>query len=166
MWVKMLQRMNAPDKILTVRNKYNNTLEALLAESKNHYIVDINPILSGSKYFTQFNELNEDGRLLFWKELDECIKFYDKHKLTLIPRQVLTDRCQKKSDSAAQLRFKLPPPPPDRHQHRENDDTHPIKLGFQRRRHCSIENFSLITNCKLHFSDEYMYLYVKEFCFT
>ena len=35
--------MNAPDKILTVRNKYNNTLEALLAESKNHYIVDITP---------------------------------------------------------------------------------------------------------------------------
>ena len=116
-WVKMMQRMNAPDKILTVRNKYNNALEALLAERKGHYVIDVNPILRGPEYFNQFNQLNNDGQLLFWKEVDECIKYYDRRKLTLVPRQDPTDRRAEKSDSAAQLRFKMPPPPPTPRHH-------------------------------------------------
>ena len=56
-WVKMLQRVDTGEKVLTVRGKYNIVLEKLLAERNGHYIVDINPILKGREYFTQDNEL-------------------------------------------------------------------------------------------------------------
>ena len=52
-WVKMLQRMMSQDKILTVRGKYNWTLENLLADKKYHYVIDPNPILCDHEYFTQ-----------------------------------------------------------------------------------------------------------------
>ena len=64
-WVKMLQRMESTDKILAVRRKFNDTLERLLAERTNHYIINVNPILRGKEYFTLNNELNGDGELLY-----------------------------------------------------------------------------------------------------
>ena len=111
-WVKMLQRMKSYEKILTVRGKYNSTLELALANERFHYIIDPNPILRDPDYFDRDNNLNSEGCLLFWKEIDECIKLYDDHKLALRPRKDLEK--DPKTDSAVQLRFKLPPPP--RHQ--------------------------------------------------
>ena len=112
-WIKMLQRAMNYDKVLTVRAKYNATLEALLSEKSGHYIIDINPILRDPVYFTRNNELSEDGKVLFWKEVDECIRLFDKRKLKLMPRKDPYDPTQEKSDSAAQLHFRMPPP----HQH-------------------------------------------------
>ena len=87
-------------------------MEALLAERMNHFVVDINPILRGQEYFTLQNTLNKEGKLLYWKELDNCIRLFDKRKLPLEPRKNPYDPQAVKTDSAAQLRFKLPPPPP------------------------------------------------------
>ena len=61
----------------------------------------------------KLNELNEDGIILFLKEIDECIRLFDKHELALHPRKSEKDE---KTDSAAQLFFKLPPPPPPKSQ--------------------------------------------------
>ena len=76
-WMKMLQRMRSFEKILTVRAKYNSVLESALAERKYHYIIDPNLILRDAAYFTRINQLNGDGSILFWKELDECIRLFD-----------------------------------------------------------------------------------------
>ena len=69
----MLQRMETGEKVLTVRSKFNNLMERLLADRRDHYTIDVNPILYESEYFTPSNELNEDGKIIFWKEIDECI---------------------------------------------------------------------------------------------
>ena len=161
-WMKMLQRMPSSNKVLMVRSKFNNVLKTLLADHTNHYVIDINPILRGQEYFTMQNTLNEEGKLLYWKELDECIRLYDKRKLTLRPRKNPYDLDAPKSDSAAQLRFKLPPPPlvamvqcrnnndrkkdcskssvprhddrhDDRHLARGNRDQRPNKIWFNRK---------------------------------
>ena len=81
-WVKMLQRMTTYEKILTVRSKFNQTMERIMSERRNHYILDVNHILRDPTFFTRENRLNGDGKVLYWKELDECIKMYDYHKLT------------------------------------------------------------------------------------
>ena len=107
-WIKMLQHMATYEKILTVHSKYNAMLECILAEKRDHYVIDINPILRDAAYFNRNNELNGEGRVLHWKEIDECIKMFDYRKLTLHPRKDPLDKREQKSDSAAQLRFKLP----------------------------------------------------------
>ena len=108
-WVKMLQRMPSSDKVLMVRSKFNWMLETLLVDRKHHYVIDINPILWDHEYFNNLNDLNNDGLILFWKEIDECIHLFDKHKLSLRLRKTEKDE---KNDSVAQIHFKMPPPPP------------------------------------------------------
>ena len=108
-WVKMLQRMRSSDKVLTVRSKFNWMLETLLADRKHHYVIDVNPILRDHEYFNNLNDLNNDGLILFWKEIDECIRLFDKHKLSLRPQKTEKDE---KNDSVVQIHFKMPPPPP------------------------------------------------------
>ena len=109
-WVKMLQRMRSYDKILTVRSKFNSTVETLIANKWRHYIIDINPILCDVAYFTKTNQLTGEGIILFWKEINECIKLFDACKLQLMPcKDILWDE---HTDSAAQLKFKMPLLPP------------------------------------------------------
>ena len=118
-WVKMLQRLRSFEKILTVRAKYNSVLESMIAEQHHHFIIDPNPILRNTAYFMRNNDLNGDGRILFWKEIDECIQLFDRKKLELQPRRGgNNNKTTAKTDSAAQLHFKLPPPMPVQNDHR------------------------------------------------
>ena len=115
-WVKMLQRMRAFNKTLTVRSKYNAVLEELLAEHSLHHVIDPNPILRDAAYFNKLNNLNSEGSILFWKEIDECIKMFESsRKLTLKPRK--DPNKDDRSDSTAMLRFRLPPVPPAKDGH-------------------------------------------------
>ena len=123
-WIKMMQHMAQYDKVLTVRAKYNNTLESILADRSGHYVIDVNPILRDPAYFTGNNELNAEGRILFWKEVDECIHLFDRRKLTLKPRKNPRDTTAPKSDSAAELRFRLLPPPPRKKDKSGNSSFH------------------------------------------
>ena len=113
-WVKMLQRMRSADKVLTVRTRFNNILEELIAKERNHYLIDPNPAVHDTAFYSHLNLLNLDGCTAFWKEIDDCVKLFDHHKLNLKPH---TDPA--KTDiadlSAFKHRYKLPPPPPPPH---------------------------------------------------
>ena len=94
-----------------------------MAERRRHFIIDPNPILRDAAYFTRSNDLNGDGRILFWKEVDECIRLFNMHKLKLMPRKGGdSNKLAEKTDSAAQLRFKLPPPKPKNEAHTYHQD--------------------------------------------
>ena len=101
-WVKMLKRMKSTDKIFTVRGKYNDTLEKLLADYPQHYIIDPNLKLDKSHYYSAINILNEDGKSAYWREIDDCIKMFEDGGLKLKPRRNLLDE---PSNSAAAIRY-------------------------------------------------------------
>ena len=83
-WVKMINRFNGEfDRHLTVRSKYNRGLELAMMEKRNHYIIDPNEGLNDPAYFTQLNDLNGDGRIKFWKILDNNLKDFDYQRKSL-----------------------------------------------------------------------------------
>ena len=110
-WVKVIKRMRGYDRTMTVRNRFNATLEVLLAEKNHHFLIDVEPSLDDAAYFTSQNELNADGRVCYWKEIDECIRLFEMDKLPLTP---LNDPCRNDNrlQSAYQQRYKLPLIPP------------------------------------------------------
>ena len=83
-WVKMINRVNCHDRALSVRNKFNAVLDDILADYNNHYVIDINTKLSDASYFAK-NTFNEDGAIHFWLEINELIKEYDVHNISLKP---------------------------------------------------------------------------------
>ena len=111
-WVKMFNRTNGSgkDEMLKVRSKYNNALEEMLINKKGHFIIDITDKMSDTAYYTVRNELNSDGRIRFWKEVDNKIKDFDHHKISLKPIPVPEKSIDK---DAMQRRRKMPTPPPN-----------------------------------------------------
>ena len=108
-WVKMLRRNRSNEKVLTVRGKYNHALEEVMVKSKYHHIIDPNPKMSKDDYFSSANILTENGKTAYWREIDDCIKLFESNKLKLQPRKYKSDP---PSDSAAAMRYRLPPVPP------------------------------------------------------
>ena len=158
-WVKMLQRMRSYEKVLKVRNKFNTVLEKMLADRNNHYVIDPNPILRDASYFTRHNDLNAEGGILFWKEIDECIKLFESRKLPLRPRK--DPENEPRTDSAAMMRFRMPPPPPPRRSiedasfhldNREQERRDRPRENFQNRQ-SNYSNSKLWGNCS--FLSEY-----------
>ena len=84
-WVKMPNRPNGQSNLLAVRNKFNNILEDILSERKNHYIIDVNQALAQHSNFTSFNSLNDKGKEIFWLEVDRAIEKFDYNKKVLKP---------------------------------------------------------------------------------
>ena len=84
-WVKMIKRLRGYSKLLAVCNKFNQVMEKVLAAKKSQYLIDLSPAINDSDLFTSANELNGDGRVTFWKELDNCLQLFDDHELPLMP---------------------------------------------------------------------------------
>ena len=76
-WVKMMKRLCGYNKILALRNKFNAQLEQLLSERRHHYIIDMDSRINNPCMFTNINELNGEGRIEFWKEIDDAIRLFD-----------------------------------------------------------------------------------------
>ena len=129
----MLQRMKTYDKILTVHGEYNTVLEELLSDRRHHYVIDPNPILWDVSYFTKDNNLNAEGAILFWKEIDECIRLYEARDLALRPRKDTVN--EPRTDSAAMLRFRMPPPPPLTPRHSSHSSVHHARNDLDQNRH-------------------------------
>ena len=111
-WVKVIQRLGSTyDKAMSVRNHFNKLLEMLLAEKKHHYIIDMDPQLQDSKYFNPSNELNADGRVKFWNEINESVDLFEVDKLKLQPA-ANPDTADNREQTTQQKRFRLPPPRP------------------------------------------------------
>ena len=84
-WVKMIDRVNGRSSLLALRSKYNEAMEDVLSNNKNHYVMDINAEIADTTYLDQFNQLNDYGKTQYWVEIDKQIELFEKRKITLKP---------------------------------------------------------------------------------
>ena len=86
-WVKMLKRPNGEEfsEIAALRGKFNKVLEEVLfsSTSKNHFVLTIN---AEPADFTPAGVLNGIGKIAFWKEIDSCMRKFDRGEINLKPR--------------------------------------------------------------------------------
>ena len=123
-WVRMINRLSSYDQTLTIRRKFNNVLENLLAREKNTYLMDLHPAVNNAALFSKPNSLNEEGTFAYWKEFDECIKLFEDNKLLLIPEIDGFKSNSSNNQSAILRKFKLPPPPPTNDSKRRDQSKH------------------------------------------
>ena len=81
-WAKMLDKPNWFNRDLTLRI-HNNLLDELLQDKRHHYILDVDIFDQG--LFTFENQLNADGKIRMWSEINEQIKLFDQYKVSLKP---------------------------------------------------------------------------------
>ena len=77
-------------KICTMRAKFNNELNEVVAE-ENHHILGIESCES-EDCFDAFGKLTTKGKFLYWKEMCELIERFDKKKVKLVPKQYHRNR--------------------------------------------------------------------------
>ena len=88
-WVKMLRRPQdvTPDvaKSLALRNRFNNALEDVLGQDSKypHYILSIK---AEERDFYINGMLTDPGQRNFWREVDLCMKKFDRDAINLKPR--------------------------------------------------------------------------------
>ena len=102
-WVKMLDKPRNPE-FHCLKKKFNSILEDVLASRMGHYILDPTMFIENSMY-SRFGELNNIGRLEFWRAIDVQLRDFDDRKTKLKPHPM-----PKLENSG----YKLPPPPPVR----------------------------------------------------
>ena len=129
-WVKMFNRTANPSKELAVRVKFNTALKNILANKRNHYIIDVTNAMYKSDYFSQNNRITARGKSRFWMEIDQVIEDFNSQKRSLRPVSMDIGKTGDKPSwttsavsSGKQLRqvgvakptqiYKMPPPPPE-----------------------------------------------------
>ena len=77
-WMKMINRKNVSDRVLTVRNRFNNALENVLMEKTDHFILNINQAMDDQQFFSQSQKkLTDQGKKRFRVQIDLQIKNFD-----------------------------------------------------------------------------------------
>ena len=64
-WVKMINKINGQSQILQARRKFNAILEELLVSKKQHYIANVNDVVSYHSMFIANNYINNNGKKCF-----------------------------------------------------------------------------------------------------
>ena len=77
-WLKMINRINISDRVLAVRNCFNNAMEQALAGCSQHYVLDVSSALNDASYFSLSQKsLNATGQTRFWLKLDSEIENFE-----------------------------------------------------------------------------------------
>ena len=121
-WVKMINRYFLNDsRCMEVRGKFNRCLENILANKRNHYIIDVSKHVYFSDMFYPNGDLNPKGKTEFWSQVDAQLEAFDKQKLSLrpvaisnVPEPVNDSKGLKQVGYSGNNKdnFRLPPPPP------------------------------------------------------
>ena len=83
----MMSRLNMTyNDLMAVRHKYNGILNDLLAQRKNHYILDYNKEVLHPINFLPNNQLNVTGKEDLWNVIDRKMEIFDFNKNTLLPK--------------------------------------------------------------------------------
>ena len=85
-WIKMLHRPEK-EKLMQLRKKFNEILEETLASHRYTYIMDLDSCLTKS-HFDHSNRLNADGKIAFWRHIDDQLKKFDRQEISLKPEKV------------------------------------------------------------------------------
>ena len=73
---------------------FNAILEEELTDRKHHYIMDVSNAVNQQHNFTLANVMNEDGKAVFWREVDLVLKKFDYQEVSLIPRKFSASQVQ------------------------------------------------------------------------
>ena len=76
-WAKMINRHTEFDKCLLVRTCFNNILEQLLSDRKNHFILDVTHAMDDPSFLSPCNRLNDEGMAKYWHEVDRLIEKFE-----------------------------------------------------------------------------------------
>ena len=112
-WIKMLKRpyngRQQFDQVMALRNRFNNALEEALAQytKSQHYILSIKV---DEDDFYRNGELTEEGKRDFWREVDSCLKRFDREEINLKPRAA-SSKPDYDNNKSGSLRRKMPTPP-------------------------------------------------------
>ena len=88
-WVKMLDTPNMTySDLMACRKKYNAILDDILAQKRNHYVIDINDEMYHISHFLWSNTLNARGETRFWREIDQLLEAFDYNREKLLPGQM------------------------------------------------------------------------------
>ena len=87
-WVKMIKHpygcLQEFNKIFALRNRFNNILDEVLCNTNpQHHVLSIRV---EENDFHLNGELNEQGEITFWKEVDQCMKKFDRGEINLKPK--------------------------------------------------------------------------------
>ena len=114
-WVKVIRRLGSYDKVMSVRNIFNSILEKTLSKKKHHYIIDPEPAISNARYFLKSNDLSADGRVSYWREINDSIELFEIDKLKLQPNAD-PNKEDNRNQNAYHNTYRLPPIMPRRTQ--------------------------------------------------
>ena len=81
-WAKMLDKPNWFNRDLTLRI-HNNLLDELLLDKRRHYSLDVG--IFDPALFTLENQLNADGKIRMWSDINDQIKLFEQYKVSLKP---------------------------------------------------------------------------------
>ena len=85
-WGRMMDRPNISyNDMLAVRIKYNSILEDILANKRNHYILDVSKEVVHPLNFMYNNQINASGRNDFWLAIDRQLELFDYDKTPFVP---------------------------------------------------------------------------------
>ena len=70
-WLKMMDQPNGFYQTLAARELYNKVLQEVLVEKNNHFIFDVTRAMNKPCNFTPSNEVNYDGKICYWLEIDK-----------------------------------------------------------------------------------------------
>ena len=87
-WVKMFPWLvNLPPrlaKVMSLRHKLNLALDELSRKRKQTHVLSITSLEHA--HFDQWGKLNYQGKMQFWRDLDDQIKHFDSCKTNLLPQ--------------------------------------------------------------------------------
>ena len=84
-WTKFMTHSRGYNPFLSVKTKYNDTMDEILAEKNNHYVMDFGQVMHDNAFYTPRSVLTEAGRIQFLSELNQIVKDFDYGKVDLIP---------------------------------------------------------------------------------
>ena len=89
-YMKMFDRP-FPGKFIAQCEKFNAVLEEILAGQNNHYILDVNDVMTRN-CFDRYNNITNNGIITMWMEIDRQLQGFDEHKKEhqLIPQPVVS----------------------------------------------------------------------------
>ena len=108
-WLKMIARP-LPSRVLALRRKFNVILEETLCNTDGMRIIDVQDSIK-RMHFDHSNKLTSDGRIAYWRAVDQHMKKLDQHKEEYYPTPVVSE-AQKQAQEDKEPKFWLPKLPP------------------------------------------------------
>ena len=91
-WVTMIDRPFTTDikqkKILGLKYRFNEILRNMVEKEKYYYILQPKIPVDNPHAFTVHGKLSEQGKKIFWLEIDRQLRLFDRHDIKLTAEEM------------------------------------------------------------------------------